>query len=67
MTPLSILRLCDLIKEAGFPSGVVNVVNGTGQTVGQAISDHLSIDKITFTGEVALIHNEHLAEIPHFR
>ena len=49
-TPLSILRFCDLIKEAGFPPGVVNIVNGYGATVGQAISEHYGIDKVAFTG-----------------
>ena len=49
-TPLSILRACELLKEAGFPPGVVNVVNGYGNTVGQAISEHHGIDKVAFTG-----------------
>jgi aldehyde dehydrogenase (NAD+) len=49
-TPLSVLRMCSLIKEAGFPPGVVNVVTGFGSTVGKAISEHMGIDKIAFTG-----------------
>jgi aldehyde dehydrogenase (NAD+) len=49
-TPLSILRGCELLKEAGFPPGVVNVVNGYGSIVGQAISEHHGIDKVSFTG-----------------
>lgn len=49
-TPLSILYLASLIKEAGFPAGVVNVVNGPGATVGAAMALHLDIDKIAFTG-----------------
>ncbi|KIY53157.1 aldehyde dehydrogenase [Fistulina hepatica ATCC 64428] len=49
-TPLTALRMCTLIKEAGFPDGVVNVVNGYGITVGAAISSHMKIDKIAFTG-----------------
>ncbi|KAI0298763.1 aldehyde dehydrogenase [Multifurca ochricompacta] len=49
-TPLSALRVCSLINEAGFPPGVVNVVVGYGNTVGQAISEHLGIDKVAFTG-----------------
>lgn len=53
MTPLSVLRLCDLIKEAGFPPGVVNVVNGYGQIAGKAISEHMDINKISFTGSLA--------------
>ncbi|KAA1467429.1 aldehyde dehydrogenase [Dentipellis sp. KUC8613] len=50
LTPLSALRLCSLIKEAGFPDGVVNVVVGYGKTVGEALSSHMEIDKIAFTG-----------------
>jgi len=50
MTPLSILRFCDLVKEAGFPPGVVNVINGYGPTAGKAISEHMDIDKVSFTG-----------------
>jgi acyl-CoA reductase-like NAD-dependent aldehyde dehydrogenase len=67
MTPLSLLRLCDLIKEAGFPPGVVNVINGTGQGVGVPISEHFGIDKVTFTGEVVLMRGEHLSETSCFR
>lgn len=49
-TPLSMLRVCELFKEAGFPPGVVNIVNGYGNTVGKAISEHHGIDKVAFTG-----------------
>lgn len=49
-TPLTALRMCSLINEAGFPPGVVNVVTGYGNTVGQAISEHMNIDKVAFTG-----------------
>lgn len=48
-TPYSLLKLVQLIDEAGFPKGVVNVVLGDGST-GQAIVDHPGIAKITFTG-----------------
>ncbi|KAF9463983.1 aldehyde dehydrogenase [Collybia nuda] len=50
ITPLTALRLADLINEAGFPPGVVNIVNGYGHTVGQAISEHPLIEKVAFTG-----------------
>ncbi|MFC5590295.1 aldehyde dehydrogenase [Sporosarcina soli] len=50
VTPVSILELAKLIKEAGFPPGVVNVVTGYGQTAGAAISAHPDISKVTFTG-----------------
>jgi aldehyde dehydrogenase (NAD+) len=49
-TPLTALRMCTLINEAGFPPGVVNVVTGYGHTVGLAISEHMQIDKVAFTG-----------------
>ena len=49
-TPLSALRMVSLIEEAGFPPGVVNVVNGYGATAGQAIAEHMGIGKVAFTG-----------------
>ncbi|RFU29260.1 hypothetical protein B7463_g7068, partial [Scytalidium lignicola] len=49
-TPLSALYLAALIKEAGFPPGVVNILNGYGRTVGAAIASHPGIDTIAFTG-----------------
>ncbi len=52
-TPLSILYFAQLIKEAGFPPGVVNILNGHGTTAGAAIASHLDIDKIAFTGSTA--------------
>mmetsp|Transcript_19752 Transcript_19752/g.14484 ORF Transcript_19752/g.14484 Transcript_19752/m.14484 type:complete len:134 (+) Transcript_19752:536-937(+) len=48
-TPLSTLRLGELILEAGIPEGVVNIVTGDGK-VGEAIVKHPKIDKIAFTG-----------------
>src|SRR6185437_2217740 len=49
-TPLSALRLGELICEAGFPEGVVNVVPGYGETAGAALSAHEDVDKVAFTG-----------------
>jgi phenylacetaldehyde dehydrogenase len=49
-TPLSALRLGDLINEAGFPEGVVNIVPGYGETAGAALAAHPQVDKIAFTG-----------------
>ncbi|KAI0294173.1 aldehyde dehydrogenase domain-containing protein [Russula brevipes] len=49
-TPLTAHRMCSLINEAGFPRGVVNVVTGYGQTVGEAIAEHMNIAKVAFTG-----------------
>ncbi|KAG2004264.1 aldehyde dehydrogenase, variant 2 [Coprinopsis cinerea AmutBmut pab1-1] len=49
-TPLTAIRMCSLIQEAGFPPGVVNIVTGYGNTVGAAISSHPKIEKVAFTG-----------------
>ena len=49
-TPLTALRLGELIMEAGFPEGVVNVVSGFGETAGAALAAHPDVDKIAFTG-----------------
>ena len=49
-TPLSALRLGELIAEAGVPDGVVNIVTGFGETAGAAIASHDQIDKVAFTG-----------------
>ncbi|KAM0334152.1 hypothetical protein ACHAQA_001172 [Verticillium albo-atrum] len=49
-TPLSILYLATLIVKAGFPPGVVNIVNGTGPVAGAALASHMDVDKIAFTG-----------------
>ena len=54
MTPLSALRVCMMVEEAGFPPGVLNVVTGYGTTVGAAISSHMKIDKVAFTGSTAV-------------
>ncbi|KAL4918336.1 aldehyde dehydrogenase domain-containing protein [Aspergillus aurantiobrunneus] len=49
-TPLSALYAAKLIKEAGFPPGVVNIISGFGRVAGAAISSHMDIDKVAFTG-----------------
>jgi len=49
-TPLSALRLGDLVMEAGFPDGVVNIVPGYGETAGAALAAHPDVDKVAFTG-----------------
>src|SRR3989441_2002182 len=49
-TPLSALRLGELIMEAGFPEGVVNIVPGYGETAGAALAAHPDVDKVAFTG-----------------
>jgi phenylacetaldehyde dehydrogenase len=49
-TPLSALRLAELIEEIGLPAGVVNIVTGYGETAGAALAAHPDVDKIAFTG-----------------
>jgi phenylacetaldehyde dehydrogenase len=49
-TPLSALRLGELIQEAGIPDGVVNIVPGYGETAGAALAAHPKVDKVAFTG-----------------
>src|SRR5699024_1609466 len=49
-TPLSLLYVGKLFKEAGFPDGVVNIVPGSGKDAGEAIVTHPQVDKVSFTG-----------------
>jgi phenylacetaldehyde dehydrogenase len=49
-TPMTALRLAELIQEAGIPSGVVNVLTGFGETAGAALAAHPDVDKVAFTG-----------------
>ncbi|WP_169977322.1 aldehyde dehydrogenase family protein [Tautonia rosea] len=51
-TPLTALKLGELAIEAGFPAGVINILNGMGETTGDAIVRHPDVDKIAFTGHV---------------
>lgn len=51
-TPLTALRIADLAMTAGFPPGVINIVNGFGETAGAALVTHPGVDKIAFTGHV---------------
>jgi aldehyde dehydrogenase (NAD+) len=51
-TPLTALRIAELAQEAGFPDGVINVINGFGETAGAALVTHPDVDKIAFTGHV---------------
>jgi len=53
-TPLSALKVCELIVQAGFPPGVFNIVMGFGPTTGAALSSHMGVDKIAFTGSTAV-------------
>ncbi len=55
-TPLSALRIGELIVEAGFPAGVVNILPGFGPTAGAAIARHMDVDKVAFTGSTEVGH-----------
>ena len=54
LTPLTALRLGELVAEADIPPGVVNIVTGLGITSGQALVDHPGVDKLSFTGSTAV-------------
>ena len=55
-TPLTALRVGELIMEAGFPEGVVNILPGYGPTAGAAIAKHMDVDKVAFTGSTEVGH-----------
>ena len=63
-TSLTVLRLADLVAEAGFPAGVVNIVTGMGETAGDRLVRHPDVDKIAFTGstEVGKIINRNATD-----
>lgn len=54
LTPLSSLRLAELMVEVGFPAGVVNMVPGFGHTAGERLATHPEVRKIAFTGSTAV-------------
>jgi len=53
-TSLTALRLADLIAEAGFPAGVVNIITGNGHTAGDRMVKHPDVDKVAFTGSTEI-------------
>src|SRR5271167_1920403 len=55
-TPLTALRIGELILEAGFPDGVVNLLPGYGPTAGAALARHMDVDKVAFTGSTEVGH-----------
>jgi aldehyde dehydrogenase (NAD+) len=55
-TPLTALRVGELIVEAGFPEGVVNILPGYGPTAGAALAWHMDVDKVAFTGSTEVGH-----------
>ncbi|MEI8023935.1 MAG: aldehyde dehydrogenase family protein [Actinomycetota bacterium] len=54
LTPLTSLRLAELMREVGFPNGVVNIVPGFGNTAGERLATHLDVAKIAFTGSTTV-------------
>ncbi|MCW3837544.1 aldehyde dehydrogenase family protein [Sphingomonas canadensis] len=63
-TSLTALRLADLVAEAGFPAGVINVITGLGETAGDRLVKHPDVDKVAFTGstEVGKIINRNATD-----
>lgn len=63
-TSLTVLRLADLIAEAGFPAGVINIITGNGHTAGDRMVKHPDVDKVAFTGstEVGKIINRNATD-----
>ncbi len=53
LTPLSSLRIAELMREVGFPPGVANIVPGYGNVAGQYLAEHPGVQKIAFTGSTA--------------
>jgi aldehyde dehydrogenase (NAD+) len=53
LTPLSSLKIAELMREVGFPPGVVNIVPGYGAVAGQYLAEHPGVQKIAFTGSTA--------------
>jgi aldehyde dehydrogenase (NAD+) len=53
-TPLSALRIGELLLEAGYPEGVVNILPGFGPTAGAALACHMDVDKVAFTGSTEI-------------
>jgi aldehyde dehydrogenase (NAD+) len=50
-SPVGLLQLGDLVKEAGFPPGVINILSGGGNT-GAMLASHMDVNKISFTGSL---------------
>jgi len=49
-TPLTVTRLGELMMEAGVPDGVINIISGSGSTIGRLLAEHADVDKVSFTG-----------------
>ncbi|KAF0805388.1 aldehyde dehydrogenase [Alcanivorax xiamenensis] len=54
VTPLTSMVVADVLQEVGLPAGVINIVNGDGPTVGEALVNHRGVDMVSFTGSTAV-------------
>jgi aldehyde dehydrogenase (NAD+) len=61
VTPLSAFALAEIFDEVGFPRGVINLVTGYGQVVGEAMIGHTGVDMVTFTGSEGI--GRHIGEV----
>jgi acyl-CoA reductase-like NAD-dependent aldehyde dehydrogenase len=52
--PLAVIKVCELVQQAGFPPGVVNVVTGSGAAVGEALVGSSDVDMVSFTGSTSV-------------
>jgi betaine-aldehyde dehydrogenase len=52
ITPLSAIRMFELLEKAGYPAGVVNLITGPGSVIGRTISESADVDKVAFTGGI---------------
>jgi phenylacetaldehyde dehydrogenase len=52
--PLAVIRVCELVRQAGFPDGVINVVTGSGADVGEALVASKHVDMVSFTGSTSV-------------
>jgi phenylacetaldehyde dehydrogenase len=53
LTPLTAIKLAELVEQVGFPAGVINIITGYGDPAGKALVEHPEVDKISFTGSTA--------------
>ena len=67
MTSATTLIMAEILTDAGLPDGVFNVVTGTGPEIGQAITEHMGIDQVSFTGSTAVGRHALLASASNFK
>lgn len=67
LTSVTAFRLCSLLQQSGLPAGVINMVFGTGASVGEPLVAHLSVPLISFTGSTATGKRISMAAAPAFK